>query len=121
MHRMLRTAILITSGLLIIGIISGCGDDPPEEVTDPRLIQTDEAGPHLHELMMALRMMDPLTACKLLLRGGDHIPPKYPVFTLTFDQTVVAVTVNGAAATGSGLNWNRSRIDCFTGRRRSNC
>ena len=35
MRKLLRAGILIIFGMLIIGIISGCGDDLPEEVTDP--------------------------------------------------------------------------------------
>ena len=39
-------------------------------------------------------------------------------FSLTFDLAAVAVTVNGVAATGSGLNW--TRIAGATRRRRPN-
>ena len=35
---------------------------------------------------------------------GAIIPPNQE-FSLTFDQAIAAATVNGAAATGSGLNW----------------
>ena len=31
--------------------------------------------------------------------------PRNAEFTLTFDEGVVSVTVNGTPATGSGLNW----------------
>ena len=34
--------------------------------------------------------------------------PSNQQFSLTFDQGVTAATVNGAAATGSGLNWTAS-------------
>ena len=40
MHRMLRTAILITFGLLIIGIITGCTDDDPTEHDEIKLVTT---------------------------------------------------------------------------------
>ena len=38
---------------------------------------------------------------------GAEIPSNTQ-FSLTFDQGVTAATVNGAAATGSGLNWTAS-------------
>ena len=102
MHRMLRTTILITFGLLIIGIIGGYGGDPPEEVTDPSNPttsgtappRTDDAPPH-----EILRAVTPF--------AGGEIPPNTQ-FSLTFYQAAVAVTVNGTAATGSGLNWTAS-------------
>lgn len=36
--------------------------------------------------------------------------PKNQVFELTLDQGVIAVTVNGAAAQGSGLNWTAKPV-----------
>ena len=102
MHRMLRTTILITFGMFIICIVSGCGDDSPEEVTDPSdpttsgvtPPRTDDVPPH-----EILGSVDPAP--------GGEIPPNTQ-FSLTFDGTVAAVTVNGVAATGSGLNWTVS-------------
>ena len=44
MNRLLRTTILIMFGMLIIGIISGCGDDPPEKVVDSPQPE-DDVGP----------------------------------------------------------------------------
>ena len=40
-------------------------------------------------------------------RPGATLPSNQQ-FSLTFDQGVIAVSVNGAAATGSGLNWRTS-------------
>ncbi len=103
MHRMLRTTILITLGMFTIGIISGCGDDSPEVVTDPSNPTTsgvtppriDEGPPH-----QILGYVDPAP--------GVEIPPNTQ-FSLNFDDPgIVAVTVNGVAATGSGLNWTVS-------------
>ena len=95
MHRMLRTTILITFGMLIICIISGCSDNPPEEVTDPPQPEDD---------------VPPPSAVTVVV---DPAPPENPnlgfltntEFTLRFSQEVVAVTVNGIPAMGSGLNW----------------
>ena len=106
MHRVLRTAILITFGLLITCIITGCGDDSPEVVTDPSNPTTSgvtppptdglyDGPPPTHQVSV-----DPAP-------GSAPIPPNTQ-FSLTFDLAVVAVTVNGVAATGSGLNWTVS-------------
>ena len=104
MHKLLRTTILITFGLFIICIIGGCGDDSPEEVTDPSDPTTsgttpprtdDDFPPHTGPPFV----VDPAP--------GEEIPPNTQ-FSLTFDQAVVAVTVNGAAATGAGHNWSVS-------------
>ena len=103
MHRLLRTGILIPFGMLIIGIISGCGDDSPEVVTDPSTPTTGGTTPSglddipPHEMLGSI---DPAP-------GGAPIPPNAQ-FSLTFDQAVDAVTVNGVAATGSGRNWTAS-------------
>ncbi len=103
MHRMLRTTIPITFGMFIICIISGCGGDPPEEVTEPSDPTTSGAtpprdvGPPQPVLPF---FVDPAP-------GGAEIPSNIQ-FSLTFDGTVDAVTVNGVAATGSGSNWTVS-------------
>ena len=103
MHILLRTGILITFGMLIIGIISGCGDDSPEVVTDPSNPTTSrgtpprtvEGPPH----PMPVSVTPP---------AGAEIAPNTE-FSLKFDVTgVVGVTVNGVAATGSGRNWTAS-------------
>ena len=106
MHRMLRTAILITFGMLIICIIGGCGDDSPEVVTDPSNPRTDDAPPpHTGPPFTGIAFMvmpDPGP-------GGTPIPPNTQ-FSLTFDEAVDAVAVNGFPATGAGLNWIASPI-----------
>ena len=101
MHRLLRAGILITFGVLIVGIISGCGDDPPEEVTDPPQ-SVDDIGPASATEVV----MDPPPRASTD-RVSYSIPPNTK-FTLTFNEGVVAVTVNGTPATGSGLNWKWS-------------
>ena len=106
MHRMLRTTILITFGMFIICIIGGCSEDSPEAVTDPSNPttsgtippRTDDAPP-------------PHTGSPVIVdpSPGSEISPSTQ-FSLTFDQAVVAVTVNGAAATGAGDRWTVSLI-----------
>ena len=107
MHRMLRTTILITFGMFIICIIGGCGDDSPEVVTDPSDPTTSESTPP-----RTIEDRPPHTGLPFNI---DHAPGGAPIapntqFTLTFDQAVDAVAVNGVAATGSGRNWTVSPI-----------
>ena len=94
MHKLLTAGILITFGMLIIGIIGGCGDDdPPEEVTDPPQSEDD---------------IGPTSATEVVIDPpprGNVVIPQCIEFTLTFNEGVVAVTVNETPATGSGLNW----------------
>ncbi len=103
MCRLLRAGFLTMFGMLIIGIVSGCGDDSPEEVTDPSDLTTSgstssglDDGPP-----------PPILPFHVDPPAGADIPPNTQ-FSLTFDGTVDAVTVNGVAATGSGLNWTVS-------------
>ena len=101
MQKLLRTAILITLGMLIICIIGGCGDDDPtEEVVDPPQPEDDIAPPSATEVVMD---PPPRTNAGRVL----YVSPNTE-FTLTFNEGVVAVTVNDTPATGSGLNWKWS-------------
>ncbi len=93
MQKLLRTAILITFGMLIIGIIGGCGDDGTEDIVSPPESEVD-VGP----LSTTYVAIDPLPR-------GNVVIPQCIEFTLTFNEEVVAVTVNKTPATGSGLNW----------------
>ena len=94
MHRMLRTGILITFGMLIICTISGCGDDdPPEEIMDPP--QRKDDVPHSPRITV---MVDP--------PPHSDIDVDRTEFTLRFNKEVAAVTVNGVTARGSGQNWS---------------
>ena len=101
---MLRTTILITFGLFIICIIGGCGDDSPDVVTDPSNPTTSRGTPPRTD-----DVSPPNTGSPVIVdpSPGSEIPPNTE-FSLTFDQPVVAVTVNGVAATGSGHNWTAS-------------
>ena len=94
MHRMLRTTILVTFGMLIICIISGCGnDDPSQEVVEPPQLEDDAPPPPTITVMV-----DP--------PPGPEIDHDFTEFTFRFSEEVVAVTVNDTAATGSGRNWS---------------
>ena len=81
----------------------------PEEVTDPR-----------HNQKM---MLDPLSATEVVMdppprASTDRCCLSYSTqctkFTLTFNEGVIAVTVNDTPASGSGLNWAWSAAACFT-------
>ena len=91
MHRLLRTGILITFGMLIVGIISGCGDDPPEKVTDP---------PHPKDDMQSRPKIEVTVD-----PGSERHIPNNAAFTLTFNEEVMSVVVNGTPASGSGVSW----------------
>ena len=93
MHILLRAGVLITFGMLITCIISGCGDDPTEKVVDPPQPENDVGLPSTIYVVI-----DPLPR-------GNVVIPQCIEFTLTFNEEVVAVTVNETPATGSGLNW----------------
>ena len=91
MYKFLRAGILIMLGMLIICIASGCGDNPPEEVTDSPQLEDDVP-------------LSPTIKLVIDPASGVYILP-YTKFTLTFNEKVMAVTVNDTPAVGSGLNW----------------
>ena len=93
MQTLLRAGILITFGMLIVGIIIGCGENPSEEVTDPP--KPKDYVPRPHTITVTV---DP--------PPGSDIDVDRTEFRLRFSQEVVAVTVNGITATGSGQNWS---------------
>ena len=95
MRRPLRTGILITFGMLIIYIVSGCSDNPPEEVTDPPQSKGDVPSPPTITVVV-----DPAPSTKPHWHILTHTE-----FTLTFNEEIAAVTVNETPAAGSGLNW----------------
>ena len=103
MQKFLGAGILITFGMFIICIIGGCGEDSPEVVTNPSNPTTSRATP--------LRDVGPPPTVSPFVvdpsPGGAPIPPNTQ-FSLTFEQAVDAVAVNGIAATGSGRNWTAS-------------
>ena len=101
MHKLLRAGILITFGMLIICIITGCGDDSPEEVTDPPQSE-DGVGPTSATEVV----MDPPPRAST--DGVVYLIYPATEFTLTFNEDVVSVTVNGTPAKGWRRNWRWS-------------
>ena len=92
MHRLLRARVLITFGMLIICIASGCADDPPEKVVDPPQPE-DDVGPASATTVE----VDPPVG-SLVQKGGEE-------FTLKFDEEVLAASLNGTPANGFGVDW----------------
>ena len=96
MCKLLRIGILITFGVLIICIISGCGkDDPPEKVVDPPQSEHRVQPP-------------PATKVEVDPAPGGGSLYSNTVFTLKFNQEVVAAWLNDTPAIGSGLVWKAS-------------
>ena len=93
MNRLLRAGILIMFGMLIIGIISGCGDDLSEEVTDPPQPEDDVQSPPAIKVMV-----DPVPGPLAYFIHGQEL-------ILQFSEEVMSVKVNGRSATGSGHDW----------------
>ena len=93
MNRLLRAGILIMFGMLIIGIISGCGDDLSEEVTDPPQPEDDVQSPPAIKVMV-----DPAPGPLAYFIHGQEL-------ILQFSEEVMSVKVNGRSATGSGHDW----------------
>ena len=93
MHKSLSTGILITFGILIICIISGCGDNPPEEVTDPPQSEDDVQPSPTITVMVDLAPR----AIAYFIQGEE--------LKLQFSEEVMSVKVNGRSATGSGRDW----------------
>ncbi len=102
MCKLLRVGILVTFGMLITCIASGCSDDSPEVVTDPSNPTTSGVTPP--------RTNDappPHTGSPVIVdpSPGEEITPNTQ-FSLTFDNpAVVAVTVNSVAATRAYNHW----------------
>ena len=94
MHKLLRAGVLITFGMLIICIASGCGDDPPQSADDVVPASATEV------------VIDPPPRAST--DGVAYYIPPNTTFTLTFNEGVIAVIVNDTPASGSGLNWKWS-------------
>ena len=107
MCKLSRVGILITFGMFIMCIIGGCGDDRPEEVTATSQSDDDDDPPEEVTDSPQLEGDMPLSpTIKIAVdpASGVHILPTTQ-FTLTFNEGVIAVTVNDTPAVGSGLNW----------------
>ncbi len=101
MHRLLRAGVLITFGLLIICIASGCGDNPSEEVTDLPQSVDDIRLASATEVVMN-------PPPRASTDGAVYLINPATEFMLTFNEEVVAVTVNGTPAKGRRRDWRWS-------------
>ncbi len=100
-HKFWGVLALIISIMFVAFMVTGCGDDDDDDNNDDNNDvanddDDDDAGPP-----------DATTVTVDPAPGGAEIPSNTQ-FTLTFDQGVTAATVNGAAATGAGINWTAS-------------
>ena len=95
MRTLLRTRILIMFGMLFIGITGGCAEDPPEEIAGPPQPEDDVGTPRA-------------TRVEVNPAPRDGPIPIITIFTLTFNQEVVAVWLNDTATVGSGRVWQGS-------------
>ena len=100
-HKFWGVLALIISIMFVAFVVTGCGggnddDDDDNDTVTGNDDDDDDDGPPDATMVT----LDPLP-------GGAAIPSNTQ-FSLTFDQGVTAATVNGAAATGAGLNWTAS-------------
>ena len=86
MHRLLRAGILITFGMFIICIISGCADDVPTKDVDHA-----DSIPRAHTVKVYPGICLPVFP--------------HTQFVLDLYVGVAAVNVNNIPATGAGRNW----------------
>ena len=100
-HKFWGVLALIISIMFVAFTVAGCGgdgnndDDAAANDDDDDAAGGEEEGP------------PPATSVTVDPAAGATVPSNQQ-FSLTFDQGVTAATVNGAAATGSGLNWTAS-------------
>ena len=99
-HKFWGVLALIISIMFVAFMVTGCGgdgnnDDDAAAANDDDDAAAEEEGPPSATMVT----VDPA--------AGATVPSNQQ-FSLVFDQGVTAATVNGAAATGSGLNWSAS-------------
>ena len=99
-HKFWGVLALIISIMFVAFMVTGCGgdgnnDDDAAANDDDDDAAAEEEGPPSATMVT----VDPA--------AGATVPSNQQ-FSLVFDQGVTAATVNGAAATGSGLNWSAS-------------
>ena len=101
-HKFWGVLALIISIMFVAFTVAGCGgdgnDDDDDDAHDDH---DDDAGGGGEE------GPPPATSVMVDPAAGTTVPSNQQ-FSLTFDQGVTAATVNGSAATGSGLNWTAS-------------
>ena len=100
-HKFWGVLALIISIMFVAFVVTGCGggnDDDDDDTGTTTNDDDDDAG---------TVGPPPATMVTVDPAAGGTVPSNQQ-FSLTFDQGVTAATVNGAAATGSGLNWTAS-------------
>ena len=100
-HKFWGVLALIISIMFVAFMVTGCGGDGNNDDDAAANDDDDDAAPAEEE------GPPPATSVTVDPAAGATVPSNQQ-FSLTFDQGVTAATVNGAAATGSGLNWTAS-------------
>ena len=100
-HKFWGVLALIISIMFVAFTVAGCGGDGNNDDDAAANDDDDDAAPGEEE------GPPPATTVTVDPAPGAEIPSNTE-FKLAFDQGVTAATVNGAAATGSGLNWTAS-------------
>ena len=99
-HKFWGVLALIISIMFVAFMVTGCGGDGNNDDDAAANDDDDDAAPGEEGPPSATMVtVDPA--------AGATVPSNQQ-FSLVFDQGVTAATVNGAAATGSGLNWSAS-------------
>ena len=99
-HRFWGIFALIISIMFVAFMVTGCGDDDDDDAAND---DDDAANDDDDDIVGP----PPATMVTVDPAPGATVPSNQQ-FSLTFDQGVTAAAVNGAAATGSGLNWTAS-------------
>ena len=103
-HKFWGALALIMSIMLVAFMINGCGDDDDDDSTTTN--DDDDAAANDDDDDAVDGPPDATTVT--VDPGAGATIPSNQQFTLTFDNGVTAATVDGIAATGSGLNWTAS-------------
>ena len=99
-HKFWGALALIISIMFVAFMVTGCGGDGNNDDDAAANDDDDDAAPEEEGPPSATMVtVDPA--------AGATVPSNQQ-FSLVFDQGVTAATVDGTAATGSGLNWSAS-------------
>ncbi len=98
-HKFWGVLALIISIMFVAFVVTGCGGGNDDDDDDTAIANDDDDDSAEEVPKATMVTVDP---------AANSTVPSTQAFTLTFDQGVTAATVNGTAATGSGLNWAAS-------------
>ena len=99
-HKFWGVLALIISIMFVAFMVTGCGGDGNNDDDAAANDDDDDAAAEVD--------LPPSATMVTVDPAAGATVPSNQQFSLVFDQGVTAATVNGAAATGSGLNWSAS-------------